>query len=201
VQEPILKVEELSCGFHTEDGYLRVVDRVSIAVAPGETLGLVGESGCGKTVSALAIMGLLPRPAGKVESGRIPLRGEDISTFDSEQMRTVRGRKIGMIFQEPMTALNPVHNIGRQLFETLRLYDPKANLAALRTRAIELLHQVGIPAPAQRLKDYPHQLSFVMRQSEMIAIALAGQQDVLIADEPSTALDVTVQAQILELLR
>jgi peptide/nickel transport system ATP-binding protein len=181
VAEPILKVDELCCGFNTEDGYQRVVDRVSFAVQAGTTLGLVGESGCGKTVSALAIMGLLPRPAGVVESGRILLGG--------------------MIFQEPMTALNPVHSVGRQLMETLRIYEPRANNGALRRRAVELLNQVRIPAPEQRLNEYPHQLSGGMRQRVMIAIAIAGNPQVLIADEPSTALDVTVQAQILDLLR
>jgi peptide/nickel transport system ATP-binding protein len=201
VATPILQVEDLCCGFHSEGGYQRVVDRVSFGVAPGETLGLVGESGCGKTVSALAIMGLLPRPAGVVESGRIVVAGQDIAGYDTQQMRAIRGRKIGMIFQEPMTALNPVHTVGKQLLEALRLYEPRAENGALRKRAHELLEQVGIPAPAQRLNEYPHQLSGGMRQRVMTAMALAGQPDVLIADEPSTALDVTVQAQILELLR
>jgi peptide/nickel transport system ATP-binding protein len=201
VTEAILRVEDLSCGFHTEGGYQRVVDRVSFAVAPGETLGLVGESGCGKTVTALAVMGLLPRPAGVVESGKILLSGHDLARFTPGEMRDVRGRRIAMIFQEPMTALNPVHPIGRQLVESLRLYEPRAEQEALRKRAVELLEQVGIPAPAQRLKDYPHQLSGGMRQRVMIAMAIAGNPHLLIADEPSTALDVTVQAQILELLR
>jgi peptide/nickel transport system ATP-binding protein len=201
VAEPVLKVEDLSCGFQTEDGYQRVVDRVSFAVEPGATLGLVGESGCGKTVSALAIMGLLPRPAGVIESGRILLGGHDLTKLSSRELREFRGRQIGMIFQEPMTALNPVHTIGRQVLETLRLYDPRADKAALQKRAVALLEQVGIPAPAQRLKEYAHQLSGGMRQRVMIAMALAGHPKVLIADEPTTALDVTVQAQILELLR
>jgi peptide/nickel transport system ATP-binding protein len=201
VREAVLKVESLSCGFHTEGGYQRVVDRVSFAVAPGETLGLVGESGCGKTVSALAIMGLLPRPSGVLESGRIVLSGHDLAQFSPLAMRDVRGRRIAMIFQEPMTALNPVHTIGRQLTESLQLYEPRADRAARRKRAIELLEQVGIPAPAQRLGEYPHQLSGGMRQRVMIAMAIAGNPQLLIADEPTTALDVTVQAQILDLLR
>jgi peptide/nickel transport system ATP-binding protein len=201
VTEAILSVEDLCCGFHTEDGYVRVVDRVSFAVAPGRTLGLVGESGCGKTVSALAIMGLLPRPAGVIESGRILFRGRDLVAGGPAAMHAVRGREIGMIFQEPMTALNPVHSIGRQIMETVALYEPGFDKAALQRRAIELLEQVGIPAPARRLKDYPHQLSGGMRQRVMIAMAIAGRPSVLIADEPTTALDVTVQAQILELLR
>lgn len=148
--EPLLHVDNLSCGFRTEGGYQRVVDRVSFAVAPGETLGVVGESGCGKTVTALTVMGLLPRPAGVVESGRIVLAGHDLAGFTPEQMRDVRGRRIGMIFQEPMTALNPVHTVGRQLLESLRLYEPRATRAALDRRALELLEQVGIPAPVQR---------------------------------------------------
>jgi peptide/nickel transport system ATP-binding protein len=201
VAEPILKVEELSCGFHTEGGYQRVVDRVSFAVARGETLGLVGESGCGKTVSALAIMGLLPRPAGVLEGGRIYLAGHDLAKLTPAEMRGVRGRRIAMIFQEPMTALNPVHTVGRQLLESLRLYEPRAQRATLRNIAVDLLAQVGIPAPDQRLNEYPHQLSGGMRQRVMIAMAIAGRPQLLIADEPSTALDVTVQAQILELLR
>jgi oligopeptide/dipeptide ABC transporter ATP-binding protein len=201
VTEAVLKVEDLSCGFHTEGGYQRVVDRVSFAVAPGETLGLVGESGCGKTVTALAIMGLLPRPSGVLESGRILLAGHDLARFSAEQLRDVRGRRVAMIFQEPMTALNPVHTIGRQLLEALQLYEPRAARTARRTRAVELLEQVGIPAPEQRLDEYAHQLSGGMRQRVMIAMAIAGKPQLLIADEPSTALDVTVQAQILELLR
>jgi peptide/nickel transport system ATP-binding protein len=190
VAEPTLQVEALRCGFHTEDGYQRVVDGVSFAVHAGTTLGLVGESGCGKTVSALAIMGLLPRPAGVLESGRVLLAGQDIAGFDTQRMRSVRGRRIGMIFQEPMTALNPVHSV-----------EPRAAAQTLRRRAIELLDQVRIPAAEQRLNEYPHQLSGGMRQRVMIAMAIAGNPQVLIADEPSTALDVTVQAQILDLLR
>jgi peptide/nickel transport system ATP-binding protein len=201
VTEPLLQVDNLSCGFHTEGGYQRVVDRISFAVAPGETLGVVGESGCGKTVTALAVMGLLPRPAGVVESGRIVLSGHDLAKFTPEQMLTVRGRRIGMIFQEPMTALNPVHTVGHQLLESLRLYEPRAARAALDKRAVELLEEVGIPAPVQRLNEYPHQLSGGMRQRVMIAMAIAGRPHLLIADEPTTALDVTVQAQILDLLR
>jgi peptide/nickel transport system ATP-binding protein len=201
VEPSLLQVEELSCGFHTEDGYQRVVDGVSFALEPGATLGLVGESGCGKTVTALAVMGLLPRPAGVLESGRILVNGQNLAALKPDQLRQFRGRQIGMIFQEPMTALNPVHTIGRQVLETLRVYEPKAEKSSLLKRSLELLEQVGIPAPTQRLKEYPHQLSGGMRQRVMIAMALAGRPKVLIADEPTTALDVTVQAQILELLR
>jgi peptide/nickel transport system ATP-binding protein len=201
VEPSLLQVEELSCGFHTEDGYQRVVDGVSFALEPGATLGLVGESGCGKTLTALAVMGLLPRPAGVLESGRILVNGQNLAALKPDQLRQFRGRQIGMIFQEPMTALNPVHTIGRQVLETLRVYEPKAEKSSLLKRSLELLEQVGIPAPTQRLKEYPHQLSGGMRQRVMIAMALAGRPKVLIADEPTTALDVTVQAQILELLR
>jgi peptide/nickel transport system ATP-binding protein len=201
VTEPLLRVEDLSCGFNTEEGYIRVVDRISMSLEAGGTLGLVGESGCGKTVSALAVMGLLPKPAGVLEGGRILFGGEDLAAIDREAMRRVRGRQIGMIFQEPMTALNPVHRVGKQLFEALNLYEPGLDERELRRRAIGLLEQVGIPAPAQRLREYPHQLSGGMRQRVMIAMALAGRPEILIADEPTTALDVTVQAQILDLLR
>ena len=199
--EPLLNIDNLSCGFHTENGYIRVVDGVSFDVEAGKTLGIVGESGCGKTVSALAIMGLLPQPAGVVEAGRILFNEQDLTKAGHEAMRVVRGQHIGMIFQEPMTALNPVHRIGRQIFEALTLYESGLDQAELRRRAIEMLEQVGIPAPAQRLREYPHQLSGGMRQRIMIAMALAGRPEILIADEPSTALDVTVQAQILDLLR
>ena len=227
--EPILRVDNLCCGFHTEDGYIRVVDGVTFECEAGKTLGLVGESGCGKTVSALAVMGLLPQPAGVIEEGQILFRGEDLASTSHETMRVVRGQKIGMIFQEPMTALNPVHRVGKQLFEALRLYgsgrdqdepavaggaapgrrnrrgrrlyESRSEKNELTARAVELLEQVGIPDPVRRLREYPHQLSGGMRQRVMIAMALAGQPDILIADEPTTALDVTVQAQILDLLR
>jgi peptide/nickel transport system ATP-binding protein len=201
VPEAVLKVEELSCGFHTEGGFQRIVDKVSFEVAAGETLGIVGESGCGKTVSALSIMGLLPRPAGVVEEGRIYLDGRDLAAADPEELRSVRGRRIAMIFQEPMTALNPVQTIGRQIAESLTLNEPGSDGATIVRRSVDLLEQVGMSAPEQRLKDYPHQLSGGMRQRVMIAMALSGKPKVLIADEPTTALDVTVQAQILELLR
>jgi peptide/nickel transport system ATP-binding protein len=201
VPERLLSVESLRCGFHTEAGYLRVVDGISFGIDAGSTLGIVGESGCGKTVSALAIMGLLPQPAGVLEGGRIWFKEQDLAKASHETMRIVRGQQIGMIFQEPMTALNPVHRIGRQIAEALTLYESDLDKSELERRSIELLEQVGIPAPAHRLREYPHQLSGGMRQRVMIAMALAGQPEILIADEPSTALDVTVQAQILDLLR
>ena len=198
---PTLRVEQLCCGFNTDSGYIRVVDEVSFDVEAGKTLGLVGESGCGKTVTALSVMGLLPRPAGVVESGRVLFDGLDLTSVESKVMRRIRGKRIAMIFQEPMTALNPVHRVGRQIMESLRLYEPGLDKAGFQKRAVELLEQVGIPAPVQRMREYPHQLSGGMRQRVMIAMALAGRPDLLIADEPSTALDVTVQAQILDLLR
>jgi peptide/nickel transport system ATP-binding protein len=201
VAAPVLRVKDLRCGFETESGYLRVVDGISFELEAGATLGLVGESGCGKTVSALSVMGLLPKPAGVVESGRIIYRDQDIAAADGKALGRVRGREISMIFQEPMTALNPVHRVGRQVIEALKLYEPGKSDDAHRKRAIELLEMVGIPAPVQRMREYPHQLSGGMRQRVMIAVALAGSPRVLIADEPTTALDVTVQAQILDLLR
>jgi peptide/nickel transport system ATP-binding protein len=197
----VLRIEQLRCGFELEAGYQRVVDGVSFELARGETLGLVGESGCGKTVTALSVMGLLPQPAGIIESGRVLFEGVDLAAAAPRTMRQIRGKRIAMIFQEPMTALNPVHRIGRQVVESLSLYEPGLGQGALRTKATELLAQVGIPAPAARLAEYPHQLSGGMRQRVMIAMALAGKPDILIADEPTTALDVTVQAQILDLLR
>ena len=199
--EALLRVDQLCCGFELESGYLRVVDGVSFELARGQTLGLVGESGCGKTVTALSIMGLLPQPAGIIESGRVLFEDTDLANASGKTMRKIRGKRIAMIFQEPMTALNPVHRVGRQLIECLELYEPALDKEAARRRASELLEQVGIPAPLQRMREYPHQLSGGMRQRVMIAMALAGKPDILIADEPTTALDVTVQAQILDLLR
>ena len=197
----LLAVEELSVGFDTEDGLANVVDRVSFDLDAGETLGLVGESGCGKSVTALSIMGLLPKPDGRIQGGRILFRGEDLRELPPERMRGIRGNRIAMIFQEPMTALNPVQRIGRQLAETFALHEPGLPSATVTKRSLELLAEVGIPAPERRLDEYPHQLSGGMRQRVMIAMALASRPDVLIADEPTTALDVTIQAQILELLR
>ena len=204
---PLLAVEDLSVAFDTEAGEVTVVDGVSLDIAAGESLGLVGESGCGKSVTALAIMGLLPKPAGRVAGGRMMFRSpdgtatEDLAALSAERRREVRGNRIAMVFQEPMTALNPVHRVGRQLAEAYTLHAPDADAGTARRRALELLEQVGIPAPEQRLAEYPHQLSGGMRQRVMIAIALACKPGLLIADEPTTALDVTIQAQVLELLR
>ena len=197
----LLAVEELSTAFDTEGGEVTVVDQVSFEIDAGETLGLVGESGCGKSVTALSIMGLLPKPAGRTVGGRISFGGEDLGAVPVERLQQVRGNRIAMIFQEPMTALNPVQRVGRQLAEAYTLHAPRASANEAKGRALELLDQVGIPAPERRLAEYPHQLSGGMRQRVMIAMALASRPDLLIADEPTTALDVTIQAQILELLR
>jgi peptide/nickel transport system ATP-binding protein len=196
----VLSVDGLATEFAGDDGTVRVVDGVSFDVRAGETLGIVGESGCGKSVTALSIMGLLPKPAGRVVAGRVLLDGRDLAALPPEAMHAIRGRRISMIFQEPMTALNPVQRIGQQLVETLRLHADVGDRASARRRAVDLLAEVGIPAPDRRFDEYPHQLSGGMRQRVLIAIALACSPDVLIADEPTTALDVTIQAQILALI-
>ena len=200
-RQPVLRVRELSIAFDTEEGEVTVVDKVGFHLRAGETLGLVGESGCGKSVTALAIMGLLPKPAGRLAGGSVVFQGETIASAESANLQGVRGNRIAMVFQEPMTALNPVQRIGRQLTEVFALHQSGLSAAEAARRARGLLEQVGIPAPERRLEEYPHELSGGMRQRVMIAMALACRPDVLIADEPTTALDVTIQAQILELLR
>ena len=196
----LLKVKDLRTTFFTTAGVLRAVDGVSWEVEEGETVALVGESGCGKSVSALSIMRLIDQPAGRIEGGEILFKGRNLLELNEEQMRGVRGREIAMIFQEPMTSLNPVLTIGRQLTEGLEIHlqmkPPEA-----RARALELLAMVGIPDPARRLGQYPHHFSGGMRQRMMIAMALACNPSLILADEPTTALDVTIQAQILELMR
>jgi len=196
----LLAVENLATSFRTSGGEVRAVDGVSIAVERGRTLGIVGESGCGKSVLSLSIMRLLAWP-GRIVGGRVLLEGRDLAPLSSREMRAVRGREIAMIFQEPMTSLNPVHSLGFQIIEAMRAHDPNASSAQLRARAIEALEKVRIPSAARRFDEYPHQLSGGMRQRVMIAMALACKPKLLIADEPTTALDVTVQAQILDLLR
>ncbi len=198
-QDPVLEVRDLRTYFHTEEGVARAVDGVSFAVGRGQTLGLVGESGCGKSVSAFSIMRLVPDPPGRIEDGQILLKGRDLLVLDEEEMRRVRGDDIAMIFQEPMTSLNPVLTCGFQIAEAVVLHQ-QVPMQEARTRAVEMLRLVGIPAPEQRIDEYPHQLSGGMRQRVMIAMALSCNPDVLIADEPTTALDVTIQAQILALL-
>ena len=197
--EPLLQVRDLRTYFYTEDGVVKAVDGVAYDVQPGEILGLVGESGCGKTVSALSILRLIPDPPGKIVAGQITFEGDDLLKMDEDEVRHIRGNKIGMIFQEPMTSLNPVLTIGRQLTETLELHLKMDRQAAIQ-RAIELLEMVGISDARSRINDYPHQFSGGMRQRVMIAMALSCNPKLLLADEPTTALDVTIQAQILEIM-
>jgi len=195
----LLEVKNLKTYFYTDDGVATAVDDVSYDVDKGETLGLVGESGCGKSVSALSIMRLIPDPPGKIVGGEILFKGNDLLKVTEREMQEVRGNDIGMIFQEPMTSLNPVFTCGNQIEEVIILHQ-KLSKSEAKEKAIEMLDLVGIPAPEQRYHEYPHQLSGGMRQRVMISIALACNPEILIADEPSTALDVTVQAQILELI-
>lgn len=196
----LLSVENLHVAFQTQVGTVRAVDGVSYNVAKGEIVAIVGESGSGKSVSARAVMGLVPQPPGIVGPGRILFDGEDLLTLDDESIRTIRGRRIAMIFQEPMTSLNPVIGIGRQMTEAMQLHMGYSKQQATE-RAIDLLRMVGISEPAQRMKQYPHHLSGGMRQRVMIAMALACEPELIIADEPTTALDVTIQAQILTLMQ
>jgi len=198
--EPLLRVEDLRIHFHTRDGVVRAVDGVSFDVARGETLAIVGESGCGKSVTSMSILRLLPMPPARIASGRIVFEGTDILGLTEPQMRAIRGNAIAMIFQEPMTSLNPVLTIGRQISEALMLHRGMSRDDAL-ARSVEMLRKVHIPEAERRLKQYPHELSGGMRQRVMIAMALACGPRLLIADEPTTALDVTIQAQILELMR
>ncbi|MGQ9669984.1 MAG: ABC transporter ATP-binding protein [Desulfosoma sp.] len=196
---PLLHVDHLCTFFFTDRGTIRAVDDVSFSLESGKTLALVGESGCGKSVTALSIMRLIPTPPGRIVSGRILFEGVDLLQLSEPEMRHVRGNKISMIFQEPMTSLNPVFRVGDQIAEVLELHQKLSRKDAL-DRAVELLRMVGIPSAASRLRDYPHQMSGGMRQRVMIAMALACNPRILIADEPTTALDVTIQAQILELM-
>ena len=196
----LLEVDDLKMYFHTEDGVVRAVDGVSYTLDRGETLGVVGESGSGKSVTAMTIMGLISMPPGKIEGGDVRYRGRSILEMTEEEMQHIRGNDIAMIFQDPMTSLNPVYKIGKQVGEGLRLHRGYSKQEALK-RATELLDLVGIPEPEKRVNEYPHQFSGGMRQRVMIAMALACNPKVIIADEPTTALDVTIQAQILDLLR
>ena len=196
---PILSVENLRVHLRSGDGAVRAVDGVSFDIAPGETLGLVGESGCGKSITALSLMALIPNKNIDLKDGRVMFRGADLNAKSAREMRAIRGRDIAMIFQEPMTSLNPVLKVGWQIAETL-IRHRKLSRKAAHAEAVELLYKVGIPSPAHRATEYPHQLSGGMRQRAMIALAIACQPALLIADEPTTALDVTIQAQILELI-
>ncbi len=198
---PVLEVENLTAGFTTDMGDLTAVDGVSFSIARSACFGLVGESGCGKSVTALSVMRLLPKPSGWIRGGRILLNGQNLTSLSPMEMAAIRGRRVSMIFQEPMTALNPVHRIGKQIGEIFRIHFPEMKKSDIRNACLSLLEQVDIPEPARRLTEYPHQLSGGMRQRVMIAMALACEPDLLIADEPTTALDVTIQAQILDLIR
>ena len=197
--DPVLEVSDLVTEFHTPDGAGRAVNGVSFDVHPAETLGVVGESGCGKSVTALSILGLVPSPPGRVVSGTALLEGRDLLAMSDRELKDVRGNEVAMIFQEPMTSLNPVLTVGYQIGEALRRHEGFSKKAA-RERAVELLDLVRIPEPGRRVHEYPHQLSGGMRQRAMIAMALACNPNVLIADEPTTALDVTIQAQVLDLI-
>jgi oligopeptide transport system ATP-binding protein len=196
----LLSVRDLVVKFRTHDGTVHAVNGVSFDLDEGETIGLVGESGCGKSVTNLAVMRLLPKPAGRIEGGEVVFEGQEILSLDESEMRDLRGREIAMIFQDPMTSLNPVLTIEEQMVETIRAHR-RISKAAARARSAELLQMVGISQPEARLRDYPHQFSGGMRQRVMIAMALALEPKLLIADEPTTALDVTIQAQVLDLLQ
>jgi peptide/nickel transport system ATP-binding protein len=198
-QEPLLEVRELRTVFETGAGLVRAVDGVSFSLRKGGTLGIVGESGCGKSVMSLSVLRLIPTPPGRIAGGEIRFEGQDLLKLPERDMRALRGKSIAMIFQEPMTSLNPVYTVGQQIIEVLRLHEG-LDKAAARARTIELLKLVGIPSPETRVDAYPHELSGGMRQRVMIAMAIACKPKLLIADEPTTALDVTIQAQILDLL-
>ena len=197
--EPLLEVRGLKTYFFTDRGKAKAVDDVSFTLFPGRTLAVVGESGCGKSVTSLSVMRLIPDPPGRIVAGEIRFNGTDLLTLSERQMRRIRGNQISMIFQEPMTSLNPVFRVKEQITEVLKLHQGLSKTAALE-RAVDLLQQVGIPSPENRVNDYPHQMSGGMRQRVMIAMALACSPRLIIADEPTTALDVTIQAQILELM-
>ena len=195
----LLEIKGLKTHFKTDEGWLHAVDGVDLQVDAGQTLGVVGESGCGKSVTAMTVLKLLPMPPGKIVAGQVLWKGRDLVPLGAEEMRKIRAKEIAIVFQEPMTSLNPVYSVGEQIAEVLRLHEGLGRRAAM-ARAAEMLALVHIPTPARRIHDYPHQFSGGMRQRVMIAIALACNPQLLIADEPTTALDVTIQAQILDLL-
>jgi oligopeptide/dipeptide ABC transporter ATP-binding protein len=201
VPEPVLTIEDLQVEFSTDDGIVKAVDGVSYEVYPGETLGVVGESGSGKSVTVMSILDLIPKPPGRIVGGRAMFKGQDLLTTSKQDMRRIRGKEIAMVFQDPMTSLNPVFKVGDQLEEAIKIHDPAASDDQARQKSIELLELVGVPNPERRISQYPHEYSGGMRQRAMIAMAIANKPAVLIADEPTTALDVTIQAQILEVLK
>ena len=199
IPSKILEIKGLTTCFDTPEGLVRAVDGVSLDIEPGRTLGVLGESGCGKSVTALSVMGLLPRPQGRISSGSIVFQGKDLVRESPQSLRRIRGSEMAMIFQEPMTSLNPVYTVGEQIAEVFTIHEHLPRKLGLQ-KAKETLFQVGIPSPEQRIHEYPHQLSGGMRQRIMIAMAMACRPKLLIADEPTTALDVTIQAQILDLM-
>jgi len=200
VSQPVLQIENLQTHFFTDRGQIPAVDGINITVNKGEVVGIVGESGCGKSVTSLSVMRLVPNPPGKIVGGAIRFKGEDLVRVTEKRMREIRGNEIAMIFQEPMTSLNPVYTIGDQIGEAIRLHT-KASKKEARLRSVEMLKKVGIPRAEAIVDEYPHQLSGGMRQRVMIAMAMACNPELLIADEPTTALDVTIQAQILDLMK
>ncbi len=198
--QPVLEINNLTTTFFLNKGPVRAVDNVSLTLSQGKSLALVGESGCGKTMLALSILGLVPAPPGKITSGEVLFDGRDLTRLPEKDLRSIRGNDISMIFQEPMSALNPVFRVGEQISETL-IFHKKLPRSQVRDKGIELLRRVGIPAPERRYNDFPHQLSGGMRQRIIIAMALACSPKIILADEPTTALDVTIQAQILDLIK
>ncbi|HEY7049577.1 MAG TPA: ABC transporter ATP-binding protein [Jatrophihabitantaceae bacterium] len=201
MSQPLLEVRDLAVQFKTLDGLVHAVDGVSFTVAKGEILGVVGESGSGKSVSVMSMLGLVPQPPGRIAGGSVLFEGTDLLRASKRRMRQIRGEQIGMIFQDPMTALNPVMRIGKQIAEAIRTHHRRTSGDAAMARAIDLLRLVGVPQPEARVQQYPHQFSGGMRQRAMIAMAIANDPTLLIADEPTTALDVTIQAQVLDMLR
>jgi len=201
VPEPLLSIEDLVVEFKTEDGVVHAVDGVSYELYPGEILGIVGESGSGKSVSTLALLGLIPMPPGKIVSGSAMFKGRDLLKLKKRELRKVRGNEVAMIFQDPMTSLNPVLTVGRQLGEAIKTHFPDEKPDVVKQRVIDLLRLVGVPNPETRYSQYPHEFSGGMRQRAMIAMGMSNSPSLLIADEPTTALDVTIQAQVLEVLK
>src|SRR5688572_21236001 len=198
---PILAIDDLTVEFKTEDGIVKAVTDVSYELFPGEVLGIVGESGSGKSVSMLTVLGLIPQPPGRIVKGEARFKGQNLLTMDSDQLRRIRGGDVAMIFQDPMTSLNPVLTVGRQIAEAIRAHNPGVGEDEAERRVVDLLSLVGVPNPEQRYRQYPHEFSGGMRQRGMIAMAIANSPSVLVADEPTTALDVTIQAQIMEVIK